>query len=120
IKASELVGYLNDPYDDLVRGAIVVDQLEAYQRIFRAVLAANVDELVIGKVFLNFRLQCEQLIRQANFQRARAVCTRLHSIDLPANQGGCPGEPTPESGKANYVIFLDFSLGPGLAHGYRN
>src|SRR5690606_24872284 len=41
-------------------------------------------------------------------------------LGLPTYQGRGPGKATSERGETNYIIFLDFSLRPGLAHGDRN
>lgn len=59
MNTSELVGYLNDAYNEFVRIAITVDQVKAYQRVFCAGFAANINDLVIAKMLLDLRLECE-------------------------------------------------------------
>ena len=58
-QVSEFIGYLNDAYDDFVRVAIAVEEVKAHERVFCTGFAANVDDLIVAKMFLNFRLQCE-------------------------------------------------------------
>lgn len=74
----EFVRDLDNPDDDFVGIAILVQQAEFYHGIVFADVALHVDDLVVLQMFLQFILENVQGIGKINFQRTGIIGRCLH------------------------------------------